>query len=141
MRQRLSLTEAEHIAFRLAQEHLTFDEPIPDFATRFPGILESCLKTPFQTFSGKALYGSLVAKASILFYLLIKNHPFQNGNKRIAVTTLLVFLLKNGKWVEVDPDTFHRFTLWVAAGEASQKDLFVLAIEAFIRKHLVPAPR
>ena len=139
MTQRLSLAEGQHIAFRLAQAHLAFDEPIPDFATRFPGILESCLKTPFQTFSGKALYGSLVAKASILFYLLVKNHPFQNGNKRIAVATLLIFLLKNGKWLDVDLDTFHRFTLWVAAGEARQKDLFVLGIEGFVRKHLAPA--
>ena len=55
--------------------------------------------TRFQSFSGKDLYPTLATKASILFYLMIKNHPFQNGNKRIAITTLLTFLYENGKWI------------------------------------------
>lgn len=74
----LTVKEVEYIAFRLARARLLFDEPIPDFSTRFPGILESCLATPFQTFSGKSLYPTVIGKASILFYLMIKNHPFQN---------------------------------------------------------------
>ena len=84
----ITIAEVEYLAFQLAKEHLAFDEPIPDFTTRFPNRLESCVLTPFQTFSGKALYPTLVAKAGILFYLMIKNHPFQNGNKRIAITPL-----------------------------------------------------
>ena len=87
---RLSLAELGNVAFRLAQEHLTFSEPIPDFSSRFPGKLESCLSVPFQRFYGLTPYRSLTAKASILFYLLIKNHPFQNGNKRIAIMALLL---------------------------------------------------
>jgi len=39
------------------------------------------------------LYPTLVSKASFLFYLMIKNHPFQNGNKRIAITTLFTFFI------------------------------------------------
>ena len=58
--------------------------------------------TPFQTFSAKSLYPSLAGKASMLFYLMIKNHPFLNGNKRIAIITLLMFLLRNNKWLKVD---------------------------------------
>ena len=129
----------EYLAFRLAQEHLSFDEPIPDFSTRFPHVLESCLLTPFQTFSGKALYPSFVTKASVLFYLLIKNHPFQNGNKRIAITTLLVFLLLNGKWIRADTQELYNFTVWVAQSPAGFKDQVVDAIQKFIRKHLVNA--
>ena len=135
----ITVSDVEYLAFRLANEHLSFDEPIPNFSTRFPNVLESCVLTPFQTFSGKALYPSLVAKAGVLFYLMIKNHPFQNGNKRIAITTLLVFLLLNGKWIRVDTQGLYNFTVWVAQSPSSFKDQVVDAIQKFIRKHLVNA--
>lgn len=133
----ITVSEVEYLAFRLAKQHLSFNEPIPDFSTRFPHILESCVLTPFQTFSGKALYPSLAAKASVLFYLMIKNHPFQNGNKRIAITTLLVFLLFNGKWIRADTQELYNFTVWVAQSPAGFKDQVVDAIQKFIRTHLV----
>jgi len=88
----LSIGEVEYIAFSLARELMTYSEPIPDFTTRYPNTLESCLATPFQNFGRKPFYKRIVGKAAILFYLMIKNHPFQNGNKRIAMTTLFVFL-------------------------------------------------
>lgn len=135
----ITVSDVEYLAFRLAKEHLAFDEPIPDFSTRFPHVLESCVLTPFQTFSGKALYPSLVTKASVLFYLMIKNHPFQNGNKRIAITTLLVFLLFNGKWIRADTQELYNFTVWVAQSPAGFKDQVVDAIQKFIRTHLVGA--
>jgi len=43
----LSIAEIEFIAFRLAEKFMTWDEPIPDFGSRFPNILESCLNQPF----------------------------------------------------------------------------------------------
>ncbi len=132
----ISLKEVEYLAFRLAKEHLSFNEPIPDFSTRFPKILESCVVTPFQRFSGKRLYPSLVARASILFYLMIKNHPFQNGNKRIAITTLLTFLHGNNKWLKVDTQEFYNLTVWVAQSPAGFNEQVVAAIEKFIRSHL-----
>lgn len=132
----VSVQETEYLAFRLAREHLSFDGPIPDFSTRFPHSLESCLLTPFQRFSGKFLYRSLVSKAAILFYLMIKNHPFQNGNKRVAITTLMVFLHKNGKWLTVDTQKFYNFTVWVAQSPAELKEQVVSGIEKFIRTYL-----
>jgi death-on-curing family protein len=135
----ITIAEVEYLAFRLAKEHLSFDEPIPDFTTRFPNKLESCVLTPFQTFSGKALYPTLIAKASILLYLMIKNHPFQNGNKRIAITTLLTFLLANGKWLKADTQELYNFTVWVAMSPPQLKDQVVAAIEKFIRDHLTAA--
>jgi len=135
----ITVADVEYLAFRLAKEHLSFDEPIPDFSTRFPNVLESCVVTPFQGFSGKALYPSLVAKASILFYLMIKNHPFQNGNKRIAITTLLTFLIGNGKWLKADSQELYNFTVWVAQSPAEFKDQVVAAIQKFIRGHLTDA--
>jgi death-on-curing family protein len=137
----ITLKELEYIAFKLAREQLSFDEPIPDFSTRFPNVLESCLPTPFQSFGRKALYPTLLAKASILFYLLIKNHPFQNGNKRIAMTALFVFLYRNSKWLEVDTQELYNFTVWVAQSPPTVKDETVKAIEKFLKKYLVNLKR
>lgn len=137
MTKQLSIEDVEFIACDLAKEWMTWDEPIPDFSTRFPNILESCLKSPFQTFSKRHLYKGLLNQASILFYLLIKNHPFQNGNKRIAVTSLLVFLYNNKKWLKVNNQEFYNFAIWVAQSPPKFKKQVVEAAHEFIREHLV----
>lgn len=135
----LTIAEVEYIAYRIAKETLGFDEPIPDFSSRFPDRLESCLVVPFHTFEGKDVYKNLIHKAAILFYVMIKNHPFQNGNKRIAVTTLLVFLLFNKKWLEVDPHSLYKFAVWVAESQPAVKNGVVHAIEEFVKKYLITA--
>lgn len=132
----LSVKEVEYISFRLARELLAFDEPIPDFSTRFPNILESCLAAPFQSFGGRTLYPSLLSKAATFFYLMIKNHPFQNGNKRIAMTSLFVLLSKNDRWLKVDTQELYNFTMWVAQSPAGAKDETVRATEKFLKAHL-----
>jgi death-on-curing family protein len=98
--------------------------------------LESCLAAPFQTFAGKSPYPGLIDKAAGLFYLMIKNHPFQNGNKRIAMTTLFVFLHKNKKWLKVDTQELYNFTMWVAQGPARYKEETIRAIKRFLKSHL-----
>jgi death-on-curing family protein len=133
----ITIKEVESITFILAKELLAFNEPIPDFNTRFPNILESCLAMPFQIFGKKELYKGLVAKAAILFYLMIKNHPFQNGNKRIAMTTLFYFLYKNKKWLKADHQELYNFAIWVAQSPSVLKNEVVKAIEKFISKHLI----
>ena len=133
----LTVRDVEYIAFVLAREKLSFDEPIPDFSTRYPNILESCLAAPFQTFARKYLYPSLISKAAILFYLMNKNHPFQNGNKRIAITTLLVFLYGNQKWLKVHTQVFYNFAVWIASSPPDTKNAVIQAIEEFIKKYIV----
>ncbi len=132
----VSVGEVHEIAFRLAKELMEWDEPIPDFGSRYPNVLESCLASPFQTFNRRALYRGLVGKVAILFYLLIKNHPFQNGNKRIAVTTLLYFLYKNEKWIRVDNVELYNFAKWVAESNPKVKDQTVAGVEKFIQSYL-----
>ena len=116
---------------------LAWDEPIHDCGTRLPNVLESCLATPFQTFDKKVLYQGLMAKASALFYLMVKNHPFENGNKRIAMTTLFVLLHKNGKWMRVDNQELYNFAVWVAQSNPKLKDETMAAIEKFIKTYIV----
>ena len=133
----VNIKEVEYISFTLAREILSFNEPIPEFSTRFPNILESCLAVPFQSFSGKSLYPDLISKGSILFYLMIKNHPFANGNKRIAMTTLFVFLYKNKKWLTVNTQELYNFTMWIAQSPPKAKEEAVRATENFLKEHLV----
>ncbi len=133
----LSITEIEYITFSLARELMTYDEPIPDFVTRFPNVLESCLIVPFQRFEDKSLYKGIIEKAAILFYLMIKNHPFQNGNKRIAMTTLFVLLYKNKKWLKADSKELYNFAIWVAGSPAKLKTETVQATEHFLKVYLV----
>jgi death-on-curing family protein len=128
--------EVEEVAFALAREHLAFEEPIPDFGTRYPNVLESCLAVPFQRFYGQAVCPTLVSKAAMLFYLLIKNHPFANGNKRIAVTATLVFLLKCGKWLYAGWEEIYELTVWVAQSRPEERAFALLAIERFFEEKM-----
>lgn len=134
---KITIEEVELISHRLAKKIMDWDEPIPDFFTRYPNVLESCLSVPFQSFATKDLYPTLVKKSAILFYLLIKNHPFQNGNKRIAVTTLFTFLRKNGKWLSVDNQELYNFAVWVASSPAEFQAEILAASEKFIKRNLV----
>jgi len=134
----LTVKAIEYIAHRLAQEILTFNEPIPDFSTRYPHVLESCLAAPFQTFTGKSLYPGLADKAAALFYLMVKNHPFQNGNKRIAMTALCVFLYQNKKWLKVDTQELYNFTLWISQSPPRLKEETLRAIQKFLKVNVAP---
>lgn len=132
----INVKQVEHITFTMAQELLSFNEPVPDFSTRPPNILESCLAAPFQTYGGKFLYPRFLTRASMLFYLMIKNHPFENGNKRVAMTTLFTFLFAHQKWLRADIQELYNLTIWIAQSPAQFKDEVVKAIEKFLRKHL-----
>ena len=133
----LTVVEVEYVAYSLAREMMTWDEPIPDFGTRRLNLLEGCLMAPFQSFSGQKLYKGLIGKAAILFYLMIKNHPFQNGNKRIAMTATLYFLYRNKKWLKVDNQELYNFAKWVAESNPKLKEETVLATEKFIKTYLI----
>lgn len=132
-----TLKEVEFTAHEMAKFMMSWDEPIPDFDSRFPNILESCLNTPFQTFNKNALYRGVVSQAAILFYLLIKNHPFQNGNKRIAVACLFLFLHKNKKWIKTSSEELYNFAVWIAQSSPKLKSCATEAIKNFIRKNMV----
>jgi len=132
----INLSQVEVVAHSLAQELMNWNEPIPAFDTRYPDRLESCLKTPFQKFASRSLYRGLIGKGAILFYLMIKNHPFQNGNKRVAVMTLLYFLFKNQYWLDVSNDVLYQFANDVAASPPEQKDKVLRIIRSFIRRYL-----
>ncbi|TXH07419.1 MAG: type II toxin-antitoxin system death-on-curing family toxin [Candidatus Moraniibacteriota bacterium] len=134
---RISVADVEYTAHRLAQETMNWTEPIPDFSTRYTNSLERSIEAPFQSFSGKQLYPGLLKKSAILFYLIVKNHPFQNGNKRIAMTTTLYFLFKNKKWLRVDNQELYNFAKWVAESNPKLRSATVSAVETFFETYMV----
>ena len=113
----VSISEAEYVAHRLASAmfiELGFKEPIPPFENRYPNRLESCLNQPFAEFGGHEPYPGVEVKALALFYFCIKNHPFENGNKRFAVAILLVFLFLNDMWLNIDAVKLYEIAKLVA---------------------------
>ena len=113
----VTLAEAEYVAHSLVREMLKYDEPLGSFHHRYPNRLESCLDQPFVSFDGQELYPTLLNKAVALFYLVIKNHPFENGNKRMAVVLMLYLLFKNGKFLSVTPEALYDLALIVAGSD------------------------
>ena len=110
------------------------DDPIAPFETCNMGLLDSALNSSRQTFGGVDLYKSLEEKAAILYYSLVKNHAFQNGNKRIATATLLIFLDINGFWLDVSPVELADWTIKVAV--SIHKDEIIFEIIELLQANL-----
>lgn len=87
------------------------------------GALESAVAQPLATFGGEDLYPSLAEKAASLAYSLVRNHPFVDGNKRVAHAAAETFLVLNGHELGADSDEQEAFWLALAAGQRSRADL------------------
>ena len=96
---------------------------------RDEGLLESALAAPFQFFGGEELYPSIPRKAARLCYGLIKNHVFLDGNKRIGIYTMLVFLELNGMKVECSDEELIVLGLGIAAGKFRDEDIMFWIVE------------
>lgn len=97
------------------------EDPIALFKDHAVELLESALSNPKQTYGEKELYPTLEEKAAILYYCLIKNHPFKNGNKRLATMSLLVFLHINGFWLIGDRKETEDYLVELAKKVAETK--------------------
>lgn len=86
------------------------------------GALQSSLTQPLMTFGGQELYPGLAEKAAILGFLLITNHPFIDGNKRIGYVVMETFLVVNGQELILDIEDQEAVIIRVAAGELNKED-------------------
>jgi death-on-curing protein len=111
-------------------------EPIPDFSNVHRDLLKSAINLPRATYDKKELYPTLIEKSAILFYTLIKNHPFPNGNKRIATTSLLVFLYLNDYWVDTPKHVLYKKAIKVAESDAKNKDKVLAELHVWLRKEI-----
>ena len=103
------------------------------FGVRDTGALESAIAQPRATFDGKDLYPSILEKAAALCYSLSLNHPFVDGNKRVAHAAMEVFLILNGFEINCSIDESERVMLNLAAGKSEREKLI-----AWLRKHAFP---
>lgn len=81
------------------------------------GLLESAINQPMVTFDGVSLHPSLFNKAAAYLYYLCKNHPFIDGNKRVALASSLVFLDMNGYDILDPKNILYDFVIDVAEGK------------------------
>lgn len=99
-------------------------------------LLESAVAAPQATMMGEPLISEPIEIAAAYLFYLCSNHPFVDGNKRMALATCLVFLSENGLLPEetLDVDKWENLTLAVAAGLLNREE-----ITATLRKLLVEA--
>jgi len=87
------------------------------------GLLDSALESAFQTFDGAELYPTKEEKGARIGYSLVSNHAFVDGNKRIGVYVMLIFLEVNGIRLRPSVEEVVRVGLALAAGEMGYDEL------------------
>ena len=92
-------------------------------------LLESAIETPFQVFSEEELYPTIQAKGTRLGYGLIKNHCMLDGNKRIGIHAMLVFLALNGIVLQYTQRELYEMVLAVADGSLTYEGMLKWVLE------------
>lgn len=104
------------------------------FANEKDDSFRSSIGQVYQTFAGEDLYPSVEEKAAMLLYLVVKNHSFSDGNKRIAAMLFLWFMEKNGILYGEDghkriaDNTLVALTLMIAESRTEEKDVMVKVV-------------
>jgi prophage maintenance system killer protein len=110
------------------------------FANEKDDSFKSSIGQIYQTFGGEELYPSIEEKAAMLLYLVIKNHSFSDGNKRIAAMLFLWFMERNGILYRADggkriaDNTLVALTLMIAESRAEEKDIMVKVVVNLINQ-------
>jgi len=95
------------------------------------GLLESAVLGCYQTFDDVELYPTIIEKAARMAYAVSNNHPFVDGNKRVAVTSMLVMLRLNKIELAYTQDELIALGLGVADGSVDYEE-----IVSWINEHL-----
>lgn len=110
------------------------------FANEKDDSFKSSIGQIYQTFGGEELYPSVEEKAAMLLYLVVKNHSFSDGNKRIAAMLFLWFLNNNKVLYAEDghkriaDNTLVALTLMIAESRTEEKDVMVKVVVNLINK-------
>jgi death-on-curing family protein len=100
---------------------------------------KSIIGAIYQTFDRKDLYASIEEKAAHLLYLTIKDHPFSDGNKRIASLMFVYFLEKNGYLrkangeYKINDNTIVALSLLIATSDPREKDMMIKIITNLLK--------
>ena len=110
------------------------------FANEKDDSFKSSIGQIYQTFGGEDLYPSVEEKAAMLLYLVVKNHSFSDGNKRIAAMLFLWFLNNNHVLYAEDghkriaDNTLVALTLMIAESRTEEKEVMVKVVVNLINK-------
>ena len=116
---------------------LRFNSESTLFAVERDKGLESIIGNIYQTFGGHDVYKSIEEKGSNFLYLIVKNHVFADGNKRIAATLFIYFLnfygilYKNGQQI-IDNNTLAALTLLIAESNPKEKEVIIDLVMNFL---------
>lgn len=117
---------------------LRFNEESQLFAVERNKGLESIIGNIYQSFDGQDIYKSIEEKGANFLYLIVKNHVFVDGNKRIAATLFIYFLnfygilYKEGKQT-IDNNTLVALTLLIAESNPKEKDVIIDLVMNFFQ--------
>ncbi|WP_413854023.1 RhuM family protein [Candidatus Ruminimicrobium bovinum] len=101
---------------------------------------ESSVNQVYQTFGGQELYPTLEEKAAMLLYMVVKNHSFVDGNKRIAASCFLYFLDRNKMLYDkinkpvIDSATLFALTLLIAESNPKDKDIIMQVVISVLNR-------
>ena len=116
---------------------LRFNEESSLFAVERDRGLESIIGNIYQSFGGQDIYKSIEEKAANFLYLIVKNHVFADGNKRIAATLFIYFLnfygilYRDGKQT-IDNNTLTALTLLIAESNPKEKEVIIDLVMNFL---------
>jgi len=122
---------AEHIGvdeYRVIIKRMESEFSSDVFAVEKDKGFESATSQIYQAFGGKELYPTLEEKAATLLYLIVKNHAFTDGNKRIAAACFLYFLERNGmlgpseEKPAIDGNALAAVTLFIAVSKPEEME-------------------
>lgn len=85
-------------------------------------LLESAVAAPQATVAGRSPYADFAEVAAAYMFYLCRNHPFIDGNKRVALGACLVFLRLNGIEPKTDNPAWEELTLAVAASRVDREE-------------------
>lgn len=116
---------------------LRFNEESDIFAVQRDKGLESIINNIYQSFAGQDLYTSIEEKAANFIYLIVKNHVFVDGNKRIAATLFIYFLNYYGILYKennkvIDNNTLTALTLLIAESNPKEKSVIIDLVMNFL---------
>ncbi len=87
------------------------------------GLLDSALEQPKAMFEGSYLHNSLAKMAAAYGFHICKNHPFIDGNKRVALVAMDTFLQKNGYEISASEKDVYEVIMKLASGNLTKAEL------------------
>lgn len=124
----LDFARASAAIMDFKRELMARHEATPLFGSLRGAALEGILGSIEQTMFGEGLYRSREEKAANLLYLVIKDHPFSDGNKRIGSFLFMLYLQQEGIANQLNPSALTALALLIAESAPANKELMVRLI-------------